>query len=269
MPDPNVNVIFHGLFLFIERKASVDVVIPNMGQDHIYQAGNFLVEETLAARPLRSPYFLSGVVGGNARLDDQQNIVFQKHTCDALAPPEDVYARIVLPIPMEILSLRPTEQAYQADVDPQGLMNNRTTCGVQVLRYFAPDLAQVRLDGHTAKLGAHPPTGPKFVNLHIISEEDFVATADHPRQGFDRTLHLIPGLRGTIHFSNSTRLKSEPDNHRAQGFHAIETFDTRERIQFLLQAGLDWREDTPNLPGTALVVEPPFDCVPLYCREDY
>jgi hypothetical protein len=224
MPDPNVNVIFHGLFLFIERKASVDVVIPNMGQDHIYQAGNFLVEETLAARPLRSPYFLSGVVGGNARLDDQQNIVFQKHTCDALAPPEDVYARIVLPIPMEILSLRPTEQAYQADVDPQGLMNNRTTCGVQVLRYFAPDLAQVRLDGHTAKLGAHPPTGPKFVNLHIISEE---------------------------------------------GFHAIETFDTRERIQFLLQAGLDWREDTPNLPGTALVVEPPFDCVPLYCREDY
>jgi hypothetical protein len=268
MADPNVNVIFHGLFLFVERQASIDVLIPNMGGDHLYKAGSFLVEETLIPQPIRSPYFLRGVLPGSAAFDDKANIVFTRQGFNAMAPQEDVHSRIVLPKPASIISLRPTQDPYKADVDPQKLMDGRTTCGVQVLRYFAPDLDEVTLDRHPAILNTHPPDDPKFLNLHIISEEDFESNTDHPRRGFDRTLHLIPGLRGTIHISNSTVLTPAEDDHKAEGFSVLETYDTRERMSILAQAGLDWREGKPNLPGADFVNEPPFDCVPLYVRED-
>lgn len=268
MPEPNVNVIFHGLFLFVERQASIDVLIPNMGGDHLYKAGDFLVEETLLPRPLRSPYFLRGVDPGSARFDLEANIVFRNQGFNAMAPPEDVHSRIVLPIPAAILSLRRTKDPYNADVDPQGLMNGKTTCGVQILRYFASNLDAVHLDRHTAELGSHPPEDPKFVNLHIISEEDFLTDTEHPRNGFDSALHLLPGLRATIHISNSTTLlPATTDDVKNTGISVLETLDTRERMRFLLQAGLDWREGKPNLPGNEFVNEPPFDCVPIHARE--
>jgi len=66
MPDNNVhlNVLFHGLFVFVDRPNGIEVLIPDMGADHVYRAGEWLGETTLA----RGSYELSGVSGQGANL---------------------------------------------------------------------------------------------------------------------------------------------------------------------------------------------------------
>src|SRR5258705_13617225 len=63
-----VNIIFHGLFLLLERSDCIEVLIPNMRTEHVYLAGSFLCETTLSPLPLSQPYMLGGVRRGNARL---------------------------------------------------------------------------------------------------------------------------------------------------------------------------------------------------------
>src|SRR6266567_4396166 len=123
VPALNVNVIFHGLFLFVEQNGFLDVLIPNMGKEHVCRAGTFLAEETLIPLPLATPYFLDGVTAGAKEFDDDKNIVFEDQDFDRTASLDLVYARIVLPKPAEIVSLRPTRDALQADFDPDGVIN--------------------------------------------------------------------------------------------------------------------------------------------------
>ena len=47
-----VNVIFRGMFLFFQRKQMIDVLIPNIGSEHVYRAGLFLGETSMAPRPI-------------------------------------------------------------------------------------------------------------------------------------------------------------------------------------------------------------------------
>jgi hypothetical protein len=248
-PDPNanVNVIFHGLFLFVQNRQSIDVLIPNMGEDHVCRAGTFLVEEVLDSRPIASPYFLRGITGGNFRFQNDLNIIFGADY-DHAASADDVYARIVLPTPVEIVSLRPTHHALDADVDPNRLVTGKQPCGLQILRYQAVDLNlaasdTVSLIPHPALLVAHPPQAPAFLNLHIFNEEDHEVPDGHAINGFDRTLQLLPSLRGAIHLRADTRLELlQRDTFRTWGFTDIETLDTRERQQILGQAGYLWRD---------------------------
>ena len=262
--NPNVNVIFHGLFLFVQQDGFLDVLIPNMGSEHVYRAGTFLAEETLLPMPLATPYFLSGVTCGNAKFATNINIVFQGQDFDHSASADDVYARIVIPVPDEIVSLRPTKDVLQADFDPTGLVNGKNPCGVQILRYNAANLDDVLLLPHQAQLGRNSDNAT--LNLHIISEPDCTCVQDnHTRNGFEMALHLLPGVHTPIFIKNLTTLALEKNNDAARGFCAIETLDVRERAAMLAQAGLDWRDGNNHLGlvDDVLVSAPPFDCLPV------
>ena len=265
MPDaPNVNVIFHGLFLFVKQKGFMDVLITNMGHDHVYRAGTFLAEETLMPAPISTPYFLDGVTGGDASFDTSNNIVFDDKDFNHRAPASEVYARLVLPIPIEIVSLRPTEDALEADYDPDGVVDGKNPCGVQILRYHADDLDAVALPPHEATLGKNK--GGTVLNLHIISEPDSeMVHEDHVRNGFERTLHLLRGVDTPIFIRNLTALSLLKTDDTTRGFAAIETLDVRERALMLALAGIDWRDRKSHtgLPDDVLADVPPQDCMPI------
>jgi hypothetical protein len=270
MPDANVNVIFHGLFLFVQRRDFMEVLIPNMGFDHAYRAGVFLAEETLSPLPLDHPYLLDDVTGGDERFDTDKNIVFENQDYDRDAGLDKVYARIILPTPIEILSLRPTNEPYNAYVDASGVVNGRTTSGLQILRYAADFDKEVKIRPHGARLQTHSIDGKEFLNLHIIAEDDaFVTDPEHSLDGFQKTLQLLPGLRGRIFITNTTSNTSAALDPRAaeflsKGFNIFETLDLVERAETLIQVGENLRLGIPALPepGTA-AQEPPQDCDPF------
>src|SRR5579871_5890169 len=58
------NVIFRGLFLFVEQPDHFDVFVTNMDTDHVYRAGRFLWETDLEHDGLASVYTLRGVDPG-------------------------------------------------------------------------------------------------------------------------------------------------------------------------------------------------------------
>jgi len=265
--DANVNVIFHGLFLFVQQNGFLDVLIPNMGSDHVYRAGTFLAEETLLPRPLSSPYHLSGVTGRDASFDTAKNIVFEGQDYDHAASQDDVYARILLPVPVEIVSMRPTQDPLIADFDPGNLVNNKNPCGVQVLRYKAANLDAVQLVPHSAELGLN--RGNVFLNLHIIAEPDRDLDVDHVRNGFEMALALLPGLSDPLIFiENYSTLSQERNDDKVRGYAAIETLTVRERAHMQALAGLDWRDGNKHLGvvDDGLVDQPPFDCLPVMSK---
>lgn len=276
VPDPNVNavnVIFHGLFLFVQQSPPgqtpyIDVLIPNMGTDHVYRAGAFLAEETLLPRPVNDPYFLANVTGGAAVFDPTANVVFPHQNYKTSAGPDEVYARIVLPVPAQIVSLRPAATPIIPDIDPGNLFTVQTPCGVQLLRYRArldplgnPDFADVALANHSAELVLN--ANSQCLNLHIFNEEDHNVPQEHAGYGFQKILQLLPNLSTPILVSKFTALSEEIVDHPEWGLAALETADLQERAKTMKQVGLDLRAH----PGAAInlilpVSDPPNDCYP-------
>lgn len=277
-----VNVIFRGLFLFVERQESIDVLIPTMGRDHVYRAGAFLSETTLAQRPLKKPYLLGGVLAGKAGFDDDVTAVFRGHDYSPGLSEADVYARILLPRPMQILSIRPTKDPLAAAVDPLGLINGKRMPCVHILRYATTDITKVRLFDHEAEEGkmTHSVDGvldaaqnlKLFKNIHIISEPETPGAVDsmHPIMGMDKVTGLIQGLQGSVVMDRNSRTKAEAHTGdlTSLGIAGIETFTLAEIQTVLLVAGLEWRNGKQFLPDNIPVGvdDPPFSCIPPVAR---
>jgi hypothetical protein len=249
VPPPNVNVIFHGLSLIVKRKDTVHILLPNI-QQHVYRAGSFLAEETLDPLPFATPYYLTGVKGGDAFLDPTKNIVFPDQNYDTHLGSDKVYARIVLPLPMEVVSLRPSLKPIETDVDLTGQVKGKQPCGVQVFRYRAIDdnLNQVRFKPHSVKALAPHETNNKtpFVNLHIFSEQDKPVDPKHPVDDASFVFDLLPGVRTKVHITSTYGIETVGDDQNDRlnrlGIFNIETLGLIERQRVLRDAGVAWRQ---------------------------
>jgi hypothetical protein len=273
--EGTVNVILRGLFLISQRQSAIDVLIPNMGDQHVYRAGNFLCEEDLAPQPLSKPYLLLGVQPErkNAKpfKEAPANIVFQGYRVDQAAGPEAVFARIVLPRPMDIRSRRPMKRPFAAKYDPLGLVHGRTTCLVHILQYRALDIDEVALSGYEP-LCPFTYKGKRYVNLHLVSEPDRPLGEEHGRHGFHHTLDLMPGLRGAVKLCEPHPPVGLGDPHGwpEKGVSALETCTVREIYRHLRHAGENWRNGEPYLPEQSdppMIDEPPLGCLPLITNE--
>ena len=147
------------------------------------------------------------------------------------------------------------------------LLDGKRPFGLHILRYSAADFRAVRLVPHEAALGLNG--GNRFLNLHIINEPDCeCGHDDHARNGFERALQLLPGVKKPIFIKNLTTLALERNDDPARGYAAVETLDVIERANMLAQAGLDWRDGQDHLGvvDDILVDAPPFDCLPVISR---
>ncbi len=264
MANPGeVNVILRGQFLVVLRETAVEVLIPTM-EEHIYRAGSFFGETLLKPRPLVNPYLLTGVATGTGKFY-AANIVLKGYEYDAQAGPDALYARIVLPRPKAIKSFRPSTLALQAVMDPTGQFHGKKPMGIHVLRYDSSDLNSVKFQGHFATPKPHAITsgGPQFINLHLVAEPDHTPDAAHVTAGFDRTIALLPALRGKIVLmpQPDNKMALEVGDHAALGFTKHELLTGPEVQATLASIGLSLR--VKGSPGGPLVSTAPLECDPV------
>lgn len=257
-----VNVIFRGLFLFVYRPNMIEALIPNMGMDHVTKAGAFLGEQSMAPGAVGAPYSLGGVAAGNAGADRSSNIVLDGFEYDPDLSMEALFTRIVLPRPKEILSFRPLTNAIVMEMDPLGLFHGKKTTGIRVFRYDSADLLSVRLLPHPVMPEPHtvPNVPGEFLNLHIVAEPERDLQSPHVRSGFDRTIALIPALRGTLKLGEqSTKFAEATGVDGKKGFVANELKTLAEINAMLLTKGIESRSGSLGSP----LGEPPQSCLPL------
>src|SRR5262249_28849531 len=101
-----LNVILHGLFIFFQddEKREISAYIPHMGSVHLYKAGKWFAETTLAEH---ADLPLQGVATGEAKLRPEHNILLESvQVSDHGHENHSVYATLRLPYPQSIHSLR-------------------------------------------------------------------------------------------------------------------------------------------------------------------
>jgi hypothetical protein len=258
-----VNVILRGLFLLSQSKAGIEVLIPNMGPEHVYRTGGFLNETSLAPMPYAKPYQLFGVERhpvDPAIFPRDVNIVLRGYPTDEFATPEDLHARILLPPPHAITSLRPMVDGFEAEQDAFDLVDGNKTCGVQVLHYRSPDIQKVYLSGHP-NLVPFPEGAPKYANLHVVSEPEAAFSQHHVQQGFDRLINLMPSLRGAIKITKASGLR-QPQGDPDKGIAHLETYTLPEASDFLRHAWALWRVGS-DVPPPTIGAWPDEACTPL------
>jgi hypothetical protein len=192
-----VNVIFRGLFIYCQRRdklgkpSYLEIVMPNVGEEHIYKAGGFLQQTTLG--PSLYPYGITNIEGGKAEFNKERNVILKRMPLAKDLTSAQIYARFVLPQPFEILSLSTTSPIVAA-VDPLHLFDGRRMSSIQVLRYRSSDLSQVRLYPHRAQAVPHQTDAGNFLNIHISNDEDFEQADGHTGFAIDRMFDLVPCL---------------------------------------------------------------------------
>jgi len=196
-----LNVILHGLYLMVQRPLGIEILIPDMGPDHTYRAGEWLGEITLAP----GTYWLSGVdYDGKKFCDPSKNFIVNK--CQPNSVPESLYARIFLPPPIECCSLRPTKlTSDELSVDPTLDVSGNPKDGypistVQVLRYHIQndDPKNVRLSCHHFTKSAQQFDDDFYMSLHIIAAPDFPEYTAHAKAGFATLVNMGEGLKDRI-----------------------------------------------------------------------
>lgn len=92
-----LNVILHGLFALFQDD-ELTAYIPNLGSEHVYKAGNWLAETTLAEH---SDLRLERVKPGTNKFSPDHNILFQGavHAAMNTHQNQSIYATLRLPYP--------------------------------------------------------------------------------------------------------------------------------------------------------------------------
>ena len=190
-----LNVILHGLFDFDQEKdkEEIAVYIPNVGSEHLYKAGNWLAETTLAKG---ADLKLEGVTKGSTvnKLHPDRNIILGNVPVNA--NPDNTYAILRLPFPswpiQSLQRLTIAAEGLAGDTKPK-LLDGRPavqTATVQVLTYPFDSDASLSLGNHPWE----PVLEDGYVNLHVFSEPERNLMEDHLRHAFQASMGLFGGV---------------------------------------------------------------------------
>jgi hypothetical protein len=235
-----LNVILHGLLAFDQEtieKEEIAVYIPNMGSEHLYKAGNWLAETTLA----KGDFKLEGVLNGSTdnKLDKDRNIILGNVSVKK-NPERPPYATLRLPYPsLPIQSLRRlTIRADGLDGKTKAtVLRGRDavqTATVQVLTYPFESDASLSLGDHPWE----PVLEDGYVNLHVFSEPERNPTEKHLRDEFKDSIGLFEGVDLTLERpSQPADLDAERKEIPPPGVHELELEDLVQRQRRLAVLG--------------------------------
>ena len=201
MPETQLNVIFHGLFVFVERPDNIEVLIPDMGAAHVYRAGEWLGETTFAP----GHYELTGTSAGGDPFEDTKNLIVTG--VEPQSSDDGVYARLTFLRPNRIHSLRPiTLDPRSLSLQSEDLVTSRTVSTIQVFNYTIADPTQVKLSNHPINTSAQLLNGSFFMSLHIIAGPDQPELPEHTQLGFSSAIGLLPGMKEKIRLLSSPKV---------------------------------------------------------------
>lgn len=194
-------VVFHGLFAFFQRRKAqtIEVYIPDLRETrktvsgavevyspHVYRAGNWLAETEIWPG---ADLTLQGVVPGSAVIDRRRNVIVKGPNRRSAVP---AYARIVLPLPAEVIPLR--EIPTQLGVDIIGAsvdrLDGNRLASIPVFRYDVADIGCLHLGKHPWMPAAVGDT----VTLHVFAEPETPQGAEHSHYEFAKAFELFEGI---------------------------------------------------------------------------
>jgi len=233
-----LNVILHGLFVFRETAHGIQALIPDMGTEHAYRAGNWLGETALANR---RTYVLQGVTEGKpSRFSRDANIVLPRRAAamahDGHGGGHGVYATLDFPFPEKMISLGriPLNPAKDLGGDDRPGVKAKCVSTVQILTYSFPDDAALLLTDHYWE----PVVDARdFVNLHIFAEPERPPSHGHMRMAFQVSAALVLGSSITLKRPPGIADLAAEAAHLPPGVHALELEDLVQRQRRMQSMG--------------------------------
>ncbi len=201
-----LNVVLHGLYLLVQRKGSCEILIPDMGAEHTYRAGEFLGERVLAP----GTYFLTGVKNGDGPCNSGEFMFVQG--CNPVTEPTPLYARIITPTPKCVENLGQVHlTSGELQVDPSVRLSSMTVSALQVLKFEIADgdPRNVRLGTHWFTKSVQQFGDDVYMSLHIFSAPDRPEIPSHTDKGFSALVAMGEGLAGKMSIT-STRPVPDP-----------------------------------------------------------
>lgn len=226
-----LNIIFHGLFIFVTRDDGIEVLTPQV-QEHVYGGGNWyqeyrLREETYilslpksSPKRVKRPASLQPSCG--FRMTDRILICSSK--LDDIDPDDNTYCTFQLPFPDEIIPLG-TFIGDGSDLGPMlfrgqdyDLVKHIKLLGsAYVFTYLLGKLS----DTQRSQIGlSYLPWEPKVnalgaYNLHLFAAPTFQfetpsAAANHSAHSFANAIDLLPGL--DLEVKRNHKVKFQPPN---------------------------------------------------------
>jgi hypothetical protein len=233
-----LNVILHGLHVLVERPSAVEVLIPDMGAEHTYRAGEWLGEIILPP----GEYWLSGVVPGKDTCKDTQNIIVKN--CQPVAKPDYLYARLVLPKPECFYHKgQVTLDMSELEVIPPVTVTSMTVSTIQVLRYriVDDDPKNVRLGCHHFTKSAQFRDGDYYMSLHVFSAPDWGEIPKHAMRGFNNLVNMGETTVGRIALRKTKKVPAETKT--VPGVILPEFVSLAKRVELLTYTGRFLREN--------------------------
>jgi hypothetical protein len=208
MSNGNLNVIFHGSFLFCKNKSAavpvIDVYLPAI-QSHVFRAGNWLAETELDS----GEYRLEGVDPGGP-LDlatNTNNLIVGGGLTHALSPP--LHAKIVIPLPKYIYTPRtaavPNAKFKKRDGTSAATLLALPThysgkLGTLTIFTYTfqheSNLVLYETDSGGSVIGAHPwepafAGDPATINLHVIAAHEVSEDLGEVQSALTSTMDLF------------------------------------------------------------------------------
>jgi hypothetical protein len=194
----SLNVIFHGLCVFVGRKTGFEVLLPDLGPEHVFRAGVWLAETNIKPG---AEIRLEGVVPGSAILERRKNLMVLPEKTDHFprSASKKPFATLALPRPKQIHSLRPV--VLTPGLDLVGSSVNSTYLYIrddgkiwqstlQVFHYEVANENRLALTNHRWI--------PAFVNgvtnLHVFAEPETPQPIGHSISEFGEGSALFQGL---------------------------------------------------------------------------
>jgi len=166
---PVVNLVFHGLFVFVQDIAKSQYVAyaPNMYNKHRYLAGTWVAQCLEDLTDLDGAYSFTGLpCGACADPDFSVNVIAQKTQIDT----NKIKYFVTLPFPTRILSLRAFP--YISFDDPQP--NTHKIASIQIFQYGSVQISNLGFPSGLPKWAPNPSV--KYYNLHFFAEPDSCTT---------------------------------------------------------------------------------------------
>jgi hypothetical protein len=203
-----LNVILHGLFAFDQEEDGIVAYIPNLGSEHVYKAGKWLVETNLEEHAKLS---LEGVTPNGSKenriLKDNNFVLGDVPVSASATDCHCIYATIKLPYPPSpIASLRrqiiPADAVGGDDKKKVVVTQELKSATVQVLTYDFTSDAELRLGDHPWEPVLQPVlqgvNSVNYVNLHVFSEPERNSSDEHLRHSFRACVGLFVGVDLTL-----------------------------------------------------------------------
>jgi hypothetical protein len=233
-------VFIHGLICLVQRPGDFLGLIPDLGDDHTYRVGDWLVELPMTRDAKMT---LTGVTGGTAGLGSAITVVPKA----AINSSVRLFASIELPRPVEeVKSFRRTEIPAAMLYGPgtATLASGNASiviAALHVFKYTFNDLSEVLLEGG----GWGPPTvfrDSRVATLHLFAEPEQLRPPRHQTDEFRTAAQL---LSVDVSISSPVRMQKLEPNGYPDDLSKNEALSLIERRDLLFSVAAAYKDDSP------------------------